>query len=181
MENKSIKVMSARTEDLTSETRADIVQVCVEAHQEQDFKNLFSYIPSGASHFLGYRDDKVVSHAMVTTRWLQMEDFPVLKTAYVDAVATLPVYQGQGFGSAVMRQLANGIEDHVIACLETERITFYERLGWELWLGPLAGRKGGELIPTPGQTGIMILRSSQTPQLDLNTALSIECQEDRIW
>lgn len=180
--SESIILNSARTEDLDAATRASIIQVCVEAHQEEDFKNLFSYISSGGWHFLAYHDDELVSHAMVTTRWLQPEGQPLLKTAYIDAVATLPAYQGLGYGSIVMRQLASEIDnEYAIACLETERETFYERLGWEVWRGPLAGRSEDELIPTPHQTGIMILRLSQTPELDLDKGLSIECQPGRIW
>lgn len=118
---------------------------------------------------------------MVTTRWLQPEGQPVLKTAYVDAVATLPRYQGLGYASAVMCQLATKIDDYAIACLETERTAFYARLGWELWRGPLAGRSNEGLIPTPDQTGIMILRLAHTPALDLDQGLTIECQKARIW
>ena len=173
---------SARTENLNSPTRESIIEVCVAAHQEEDFKNLFSYISSGGWHFLAYREDELVSHAVVTTRWLQPEGQPLLKTAYVDAVSTLPAYQGLGYGSSLMRQLASEIDDeYVIACLETERETFYERLGWEIWRGPLAGRSETGLIPTPQQTGVMILRLTQTPALDINQGLSIECQPGRIW
>ena len=172
----------ARTEELDDATRAFIIHVCVEAHQEEDFKNLFSYIPSGGWHFLAYDNDELVSHAVVTTRWLQPEDRPLLKTAYVDAVATLPTHQGRGFGSDVMSQLAREIDlEYEIACLETERETFYSRLGWRVWRGPLAGRSEDGLIPTPHQTGIMILRLSRTPALDLEKGLTIECQPDRIW
>jgi aminoglycoside 2'-N-acetyltransferase I len=179
---ESIALISARTEDLDDATRASIIQVCAEAHQEEDFKNLFSYIPSGGWHFLAYHDDDLVSHAVVTTRWLQPEGQSFLKTAYIDAVATLPAYQGLGYGSDLMRQLASKIDsEYQIACLETERETFYERLGWEVWRGPLAGRSEAGLIPTPNQTGIMILRLSPTPTLDLNQGLSIECQAERIW
>jgi aminoglycoside 2'-N-acetyltransferase I len=67
-----------------------------------------------------------------------------------------------------------------MACLETERISFYTRLGWEVWRGPLAGRKGAELIPTPEQTGILILRLPRTPPLDLAGSLTIE-YDGRIW
>jgi aminoglycoside 2'-N-acetyltransferase I len=179
---ESITVTSARTEDLNVTTRASIIQLCIAAHQEEDFKHLFSYVPSGGLHFLAYRAEQLVSHALVTTRWLQPEGQPVLKTAYVDAVATLPAYQGRGYGSALLRQLASEIEDeYVIACLETERAAFYERLGWEVWRGPLAGRREGGLIPTPHQTGVMILRLAQTPALDLEQGLTIECQAGRIW
>ena len=178
---ESITLTSARTEDLDADTRAAIVQLCIAAHQEEDFKNLFAYVPSGGLHFLAYRGAELVSHALVTTRWLQPEGQPVLKTAYVDAVATLPAYQGQGYGKALMRQLARNIGGYAIACLETERIAFYEKLGWEVWRGSLAGQGEHGLIPTPEQTGIMVLRLPQTPALDLDRGLTIECQAERIW
>jgi aminoglycoside 2'-N-acetyltransferase I len=105
----------------------------------------------------------------------------VLRTAYVDAVATLPACQGKGHGSALMRHLAAGVDDFEIGCLETDRPGFYGRLGWEAWRGPLAGRTEAGRVPTPNQTGIMILRLWQTPALNLDGALTIECQGGRIW
>jgi len=178
----TIFLTSNRTEELEDATRADIIRVCIEAHQEEDFKNLFTYVPSGGWHFLAYRGEQLVSHAVVTTRWLQPEGQPELKTAYIDAVATLPAVQGQGYASALLRQMAKDIDsEYIIACLETERITFYERLGWKVWRGPLAGRGKEGLIPTPDQTGIMILRLSQTPPLNLDRGLTIEDQGGRIW
>jgi aminoglycoside 2'-N-acetyltransferase I len=176
----SIVVASARTEDLDAATRAAIIQVCIAAHGEDDFNQLFTYIPSGGIHALGYRADELVSHAVVTTRWLQPEGLPILRTAYVDAVATLPGYQGQGIGSMVMRHLASLLADFQIACLETERVSFYARLGWEEWRGPLAGRTATELLPTPDQKGIMILRLARTPALDIHSSLTVE-YDGRIW
>ena len=170
----SITVTFTQTEDLNVTTRASIVQLCIAAHQEEDFKHLFAYIPSGGRHFLAYRGEELVSHAVVTTRRLQPEGQPLLKTAYVDAVATLPAYQGCGYGSTTMRYLAKHIADYEIACLETEQVSFYARLGWEEWRGPLAGRKGTDLMPTPDQTGIMILRLAHTPPLDLDSLLTVE-------
>jgi aminoglycoside 2'-N-acetyltransferase I len=173
-------VTSARTEDLDADTRASIIHVCRTAHQEDDFSNLFTYIPSGGVHVLAYRDQELVGHAVATTRWLQPEGLPLLRTAYIDAVATLPAYQGQGIGSALMRHLATVIADFEIGCLETERVSFYARVGWELWRGPLAGRRATELLPTPEQQGIMILRLARTPPLDLDSLLVIE-DDGRIW
>jgi aminoglycoside 2'-N-acetyltransferase I len=179
--NQSSSVTFAATEALNAETRSAIIQLCIAAHDEEDFQHLFSYIPAGGRHFLAYRAGELVSHAVVTTRWLQPEALPILKTAYVDAVATLPAYQGRGYGSAVMQHLAQNIADSEIACLETDRPAFYTRLGWERWRGPLAGRSEEGLIPTPDQTGVMILRLERTPALDLDSALTIESQEGRIW
>lgn len=81
-----------------------------------------------------------------------------------------------------MRKLAGDIDrEYAIACLETDRETFYERLGWQTWRGSLAGRSENGLIPTPEQGGIMVLQLSQTPPLDLDSTLTIESQGGRIW
>jgi aminoglycoside 2'-N-acetyltransferase I len=178
---ESLHLAAFATDDLSAALRESIIRLCVAAHGIPDFENLFSYIPAGGRHFLALHDGELVGHAVVTTRWLQPEHEPVLKTAYVDAVATSPTAQGRGYGSALMRALADGIDDYAIACLETERVGFYARLGWELWRGPLAGRNERGLVPTPDQQGIMILRLARTPPLDLDRGLSIECQDARIW
>jgi aminoglycoside 2'-N-acetyltransferase I len=178
--SESIIVTSARTEDLNAAARAAIIDVCIAAHREDDFKHLFEYITAGGIHVLAYRAQELVSHAVVTPRWLQPEGSPILRTAYVDAVATLPIYQGQGIGSMVMRHLASLLSDFEIACLETDRVSFYARLGWEEWRGLLAGRTATELLPTPDQKGIMILRLARTPALDLDGSLTIE-YAGRIW
>lgn len=176
----STTITAKRTEALDATTRTAIIDLCIIAHQEEDFRNLFTYIPTGGLHFLAYRGRALVSHAVVTTRWLQPEGLPLLKTAYVDAVATLPAYQGQGIGSALLRHLALGLVDYEIGCLETDRISFYTQVGWETWRGPLFGRKGTELLPTPDQKGIMILRLARTPPLDLDRSLTID-YDGRIW
>ena len=175
-----MNVTYARTEDLDAATRSAIIQVCLAAFQEEDFLRLFSYIPAGGRHFLVYCGTELVSHAVVTTRWLQPAGLPLLKTAYVDAVATLPAYQHQGYGSAVMQALAQHIPDYEIACLQTDVPAFYEQVGWELWRGALGGRSEQGVIPTPEQKGVMILRLPQTPALDLDSQLTIE-QGGRIW
>src|SRR4051794_35741706 len=122
----TITSTTTRTEDLDAATRAAIIQVCIAAHQKDDFQHLFTtYIPSGGIHVVAYRGQELVSHAVATTRWLQPEGLPLLRTAYIDAVATLPAYQGQGIGSMVLRQIASELGDFEIACLETDRVSFY--------------------------------------------------------
>jgi len=80
-----------------------------------------------------------------------------------------------------MSHLASAVTDYDVACLETERVAFYERLGWKEWRGPLAGRSDDGLIPTPEQTGVMILRLPRTPALDPDALLTIEASAARIW
>jgi aminoglycoside 2'-N-acetyltransferase I len=176
-----VTVEALDTEELTDAHRASIIELCIAAHNNEDFKNLFKFIPSGGRHFLAYRGPELVSHAVVTTRWLQPEGHDVLRTAFVDAVATLPDHQGRGVGSETMRRLGTGVDDYEIGCLQTDIPEFYARLGWELWRGPLAGRTEHGTIPTPEQRGVMVLLLPNTPRLDLDAALTIERQPERIW
>ena len=179
---EKIRLVSTRTRDLDQTVREAVIQVCVAAHDNLGFEQLFSLLPSDGLHVLGYSHARLASHAVATTRWLQPEGLALLKTGYVDAVSTFPGLQGRGLGSAVMRHLAELMaEEFDIACLETERTSFYERIGWEEWRGPLAGRGEDRLIPTPTQTGVMILRLPRTPSIHLNGLLTIECQSNRIW
>lgn len=182
MDAAAVIVEVLTTEDLTDADRSAVIDLCIAAHEQVEFKDLFTHIPGGGRHFLAYREDELVSHAVVTTRWLQPEGSDVLRTAFVDAVSTRPAFQGMGFGTATMRRLGEEIGDYEIGCLQTDNAAaFYERLGWELWRGPLAGRGDHGPVPTPGQQGVMVLRLPRTPRLDLATPLTIECQPYRIW
>lgn len=174
-------IHTVRTTNVDERLRSTIVRLCIAAHEEQDFENLFSYLPPDGLHVVAFDGQRLVGHAVVTTRWLQPGIRPLLRTAYVDAVAVSPEQQGRGIGSAVMQHLATAVEDHEIACLETDRQAFYERLGWEEWRGPLGGRTEDGIIPTPDQQGVMILRLPATPELDLDDQLTVEANPTRIW
>jgi GNAT superfamily N-acetyltransferase len=171
------------TEDLDAAQRAAVIDVCIEAHGVADFANLFTHIPSGGRHALATADGRLIGHAVTTTRWAQPAGHPLLRTAYVDAVSVVPARQGDGVGSVVLRDLMAdaATQGFVLGCLETDREGFYARLGWRTWRGPLAGRCGDELEPTPEQTGIMVLPLDDRLVLDLDAALTIECQPGRIW
>jgi len=178
---ESFAIRIVRTEDLTQKQKDEIVVVCNAAHETDQFNFLFEYLTEGGTHFLGYAGSQLASHAVVTTRWLQAGDAPLLRTAYIDAVATLPSEQGRGYSSALLRRLAETVSDFEIACLETDKVGFYARLGWQEWRGPLGGRSETGLVPTPEQTGIMVLRLPRTPPIELTELLTVECQTERIW
>lgn len=170
------------THQINQPLREKIVTLCTEAHGS-DFSRLFSFLPDEGRHVLAYLDSRLVGHAVRTTRWAQIEGRPSFKTAYIDAVTTDAALQGRSIGSEVMRQIAAVVfaEDYEICALETDRAGFYTRLGWEVWPGPLAGRKAEEWVPTPEAQGhVLILRTPRTPELDLSAALSIEDQ-GRFW
>ncbi len=176
-----IDIRLRRTRQLDPVTRAAIVELCTAAHQA-DFSRLFFYLPTDGLHFLTFRETQIVGHAVVTTRWVQPEHLPILRTAYVEAVAILPGYQRRGLGRALMRELAANLGEYDLACLKTKQVDFFEQLGWERWRGPRAGGAADKtLIPTPADQIIMILRLSSTPPLDLNRLLTIEAQTSRIW
>lgn len=176
-----LALSTSKASELDGGARWAVIRVCVAAHGESDFENLFSYLPPDALHVLAYLGDDLVGHAVVSTRWLQPSHLPLLRTAYVDAVATSPHRRGRGIGSAVMQHLEAVVGHYDVACLETERPAFYERLGWEEWRGPAGGvvRRGTD--PDARADGVMVLRLSRTPQLDLDSLLTIEASPARIW
>ena len=114
------------------------------------------------------------------TRALQPGELRPLRTAYVEAVATAPPHQGRGYGSAVMRRLAAAIGDYELGGLSTGRFSFYERLGWERWPGPLAIRTQHGLLHTPGER-VLILRLPRTPPLDPHALLTAEWRPGELW
>ena len=178
----NLTLITAFTRDLDEPVRAAVVEMCTAAHHE-DFSPLFHYLPPDGLHVLAYRGAELMGHAVRTTRWAQPPGQPPLKTAYIDAVTTAEAAQGQGVGSAVMRRLAAEIymEDYALCALETDRAGFYTRLGWEMWPGPLGGRRDGAVVPTPEYQGqVLILRTPLTPPLDMEGLLTIEDQ-GRIW
>src|SRR3954451_24911732 len=75
-------VEMCRTEDLSHEVRRAVIDVCNAANETDAFERLFApSSPSGARHFIGRLDDRLVSHAVVTTRGVQSPPGPVLRTA----------------------------------------------------------------------------------------------------
>ena len=169
------------TDDLAPPVREELIRLCVAAFQEDDFANLFVYFPTGRRHFLAHLGERLIGHAVVTTRWLQPEGTRVLRTAYVDAVAIAPEVQRLGYGTQLMAYLGHEIRDYELGCLATRSPGFYGRMGWEVWRGSQAGRDETGPFPTPDQRGTMILRLASTPVLDLDGLLTIEKQDGRVW
>ena len=168
----------APTHDLTGPTRDAIVAMCTRAF-DQDFGNLFDFV-TASMHVLAYQGGTLIGHACWATRWLQPEGCAPLRTAYVDAVATDPAFQGRGVGSAVIARLIAEIQPFDLGGLSTQRVAFYARLGWERWHGPTAMRTPDGLVPTPDDT-VMILRTPATPPLDTGALLVAEYRGGQAW
>jgi GNAT superfamily N-acetyltransferase len=176
----SLQITVISINNLLSSQRQEIINVCTEAH-EQDFTPILALFPD-ATHVLAHLEDKLVSHACWVTRWLQPDGLPPLKTAYIEAVATAPAYQGRGIGSQVMQRVAAEIQNYTLGALSPAHahIGFYKRLGWEIWPGSKAIRTSNTVIETPDEN-IMILRTTQTPLLNIHAAITAEWREGELW
>ena len=178
-ENLRLEVLHA--DQLTSQQLAEIHALCNRAYAvyKVDLEPLFRTF-TGTTHVIGWWGSAIVSHAMWVTRWLQPNNQPLLRTAYVEMVATEPQFQGCGFASAVMRRLASAINDFDVGGLCPAEPMLYTKLGWVFWQGPLFIRTPDGLISTP-EGSIMILRLPKTPSLDVSLPLSAEWRERELW
>ncbi len=176
----SLELTVIFTNDLSSSERQEIIDVCTEAYEE-DFTPVLALFPD-ATHVLARLEDKVVSHACWVTRWLQPDGLPLLKTAYVEAVATAPAYQGRGSGSKVMQRVADEIQDYTLGglCAARDHIDFYKRLGWEMWCGPRTIRTSNTILETPNED-VMVLRTAWTSVLNVHSAITAEWREGDLW
>lgn len=173
-----MKIHIIRAEDLAPEQRAAILQLCSVAFETDYGQHLQHF--HGATHVVAYEGDHLMSHALWVTRWLQPGDLQPLRTAYVEGVATSPSAEGRGYGTAVMRRLADAIQDFELGALATGKPGFYARLGWERWQGPGFVRTAEGLVPQPA-TYVMILRLPATPPLSTGWPLSCEWRPGEIW
>ena len=168
----------AGSESLSPATYAAVISLCNAAYEEE-LSALFATFISPV-HVMAYLGDTMVSHAMWVTRWLQPGTLPQLRTAYVEMVATAPAHQGRGFGTAVMQRLAAEIQDFDLGGLSTGSHSFYARLGWESWRGPLFIRTDTGLLAIPDDS-MMFLRLPKTPALDVTAPLSAEWRAGELW
>lgn len=157
---------------------ADIVDCCTEAYEEP-FAPYFSDI--GPAEHLWVRDGgRVVSHLCWVERHLQPDGGPMLRTAYVEAVATRASHERRGLATALLRACATAVKRFDLAALGPSDPAFYARLGWEAWRGPLFVRVDRGLEPCPDEE-IMILRTPRTPSLNLFAPLSCDWRPGEIW
>lgn len=136
----------------------------------------------GGTHFVLDLDGAVIAHASVVERELQV-DGRHLRTGYVEAVAVAPDRQGTGFGSQVMTDVSAFIRERFeLGGLGTGRHRFYERLGWQVWLGPTFVRTADGPRRTPDEDGdILVLVTPSSPHLDLTASLSCEWRPGDVW
>jgi aminoglycoside 2'-N-acetyltransferase I len=177
--SSNLSLKTAFKDDLSQTESSEILTLCSQAYEEDYAPYLETF--ESSCHILARLDGRLVSHALWITRWLQIGSGPLLRTAYVEGVATDAHYRSRGFASAVMERLAREIIDFEIGGLSPAETSLYSRLGWEYWLGPLFHRKDGMLFRDPADEAIMILRLPKTPVLDLTQPISVEWRQGEVW
>jgi aminoglycoside 2'-N-acetyltransferase I len=175
----NLKLEVVRADQLDPDLQSKILVLCNKAFGE-DMTPIFSTFKD-AVHVLGYLESSLVSHALWVTRWLQSGTEPVMRTAYIEAVATEKEYRNLGFATAVMHRVAEEIREFDLGALSPSNAGYYERLGWELWRGPLFIRTSNGLIRSPSEEEVMILRLPRSPDLDSSAPLSAEWREGELW
>ena len=173
---------------LNEADREEIVRLCNEAYGE-DVSRLFAAYTADI-HALARVGRALVGHGMIVTRWLQAGDGPLLRTAYVELVATAEGYRNLGIGAGIMGLLAEraDVNGYDLAALCPADTGLYGHLAWEYWQGPLFIRPEKKpttdraaLISTPEER-VMILRLPGTPPLDLTESLSAEWRDGgELW
>lgn len=178
MTDSSLTIQVEKRENLSAKEQEDILTLC-SAGYKTDFRPYMEYL-TGITHVTGYLDGIPVSHACWVTRWLQADDNPPMRTAYVEAVVTHPDHQGKGYASAVMTRLGKEISGFTLGALCTGYVDFYSRFGWKVWPGPLFIRTDTGLLPTPDEI-VMVLLLPGSPELDIHASLSAEWREGEVW
>ena len=102
---------------------------------------------------------------MWVDRWLQADNNQPMRTAYIEMVATEKISLRRGLATAIMKRVADEIQDFDLATPSPFSVAYYERLDWQLWPGPLFIRTGSGVIPTPEEE-VMILRLPRTTKLE---------------
>ena len=136
----------------------------------------------GGVHFILEEGGRIEAHASVVERELQTSGHH-LATGYVEAVATWPIHQRRGYGSALMRVVTQYIDQTFqLGALGTGSLSFYERLGWVTWKGPTLVRTESGLVRTPEEDGAVLVRITPTSQkLDLSAPISCDWRPGDVW
>jgi aminoglycoside 2'-N-acetyltransferase I len=175
----SLSILVIKASDLTARQQDEILSVCSLAYEE-DFAPYLQLLTS-ATHVLAYVGNELVSHAAWVERELHQEGIALLRTAYIEAVATLPEHQRKGYGGAVLNAIPPLIQQYDIGALSPSEQAFYARLGWVLWEGSLAYRQDAEVIETPEEE-VMVYYLPKTPKsLNVKAQLIADWRPGEVW
>jgi aminoglycoside 2'-N-acetyltransferase I len=177
-------VRKLRTDELSSQHVAALRELFHAAWDDdsEDFTDEDWDHAVGGVHFILEDARVIVAHASVVERELHTNGHR-LTTGYVEAVATSPVHQRRGHGSALMREVGDYIDQTFeLGALGTGRTAFYERLGWVAWRGPTFVRTDSGLVRTKEEDGLILVRlTPMSPELDLGAPISCDWRPGDVW
>jgi len=144
---------------------------------EEDFAHAI-----GGLHAL-IRDTRgIVSHAAIVPRIMVCDGHP-LRVGYVEAVATRSDQRRRGYANQVLGKIGEIIaRNYDIGVLSTGLHEVYSPLGWQRWRGASYVQTTCERVRTADDDGgIMVLRTSRTPVLDLGGTIVADWRSGDIW
>lgn len=168
------RVRITASQDLSASERTALRRL-LDAAFDGDFSEDDWQHALGGWHALIDDAHEIVAHASVVPRRLWV-DGRELRAGYVEAVAVSPDRQRLGLGRAVMTSLHGIIGARFdLGALSSGEWTFYEKLGWQRWLGPSFVRAAdGQLLRTPEEDrGIMVLTGARPVALGGSIACEI--------
>lgn len=155
----------------------------LDAAFERDFSDDDWDHALGGWHALIEGPSGVVGHAAVVPRRLFIAGSE-LHTGYVEAVGVWPDRQRSGLGTTVMHAVTDLVRARFeLGALSTGAWPFYARLGWERWRGPTFVRRAdGTLRRSPEEDdGVMVLRCTGSPRLDLTASITCDERSGDSW
>jgi len=182
----AVRIRRLPTDELTEAELAALRQLLSAAFRVDDPDEGFTeedwQHALGGTHVVAEVGDRIIAHAAVVERELQVDGRPV-RTGYVEAVAVAPASQGTGVGMAVMREAGALISaEFELGALGTGKHRFYERLGWRTWRGPSFVRTPDGLDRTADDDGyILVLETPRTPPLDPDAGISCDWRPGDVW
>jgi len=113
---------------------------------------------AGGVRVIAMDGDQIVGHAALVARIITIAG-TLHTVGYVEGVAVLPSYQGQGIGAQIIRQITDMAQrDFEIAMLSTGEIDFYAKFGWQRFVGQSFVDNHGTIIRTAAEDeGLMLL------------------------
>jgi len=96
----------------------------------------------GGQYFIGFLDETIIAQGSVIWRSIYSHE-RALTVGYVEAIAVLPSYWRQGFGTQLMERISLFYySNYELSMLSTDEKTFYEKLGRQQFRGESFVRNG---------------------------------------
>jgi aminoglycoside 2'-N-acetyltransferase I len=129
-------------------TQHHAIRALLDAAFECEFSDEDNDHAAGGVRVIAMDGDQIVGHAALIARTITIAGIPYT-VGYVEGVAVLPSYQGQGIGAQIMRQITDMAQrDFVVNMLSTGEIDFYAKFGWQRFVGQSFVDNHGTLIRT---------------------------------